>query len=474
MLFNSYAFWGFFLLIILLYRWANHRVQNTVLLVGSYVFYGCWDWRFLPLIAVTTLINFYTGIGIEKYSQSSNSEAEIRKKQRILLTVSIVASLGMLGFFKYWGFFIDSTSALLTALGMSTSLPVLEILLPVGISFYTFQTMSYTIDVYRGETKPTRNLADFALYVAYFPQLVAGPIERSSSLLPQILKRRERLEGDFTEGLSLVMMGLFMKVVVADNLSLIANGGFSGHEDVTGADALMGIYAFAFQIYGDFAGYSLIARGVSKWLGIDLMTNFRMPYLARNPSDFWQRWHISLSSWLRDYLYIPLGGNRGKGWRIYRNLMLTMLIGGLWHGAGWTFVCWGGLHGILLCIYRPFGKQLFLKGRFGRVVATMLFFQWVCLTWLLFRAENMSQVWSMLQLIVTDFTFSDFSRYAFWMLLFLAGPLMLLEIWQEQKYTTRRLEILPWGYRAAIYCYFIFMLIEFPPVQHGEFIYFQF
>ena len=231
MLFNSYAFWGFFLLIILLYRWVNHRVQNTILLIGSYLFYACWDWRFLPLIMTTTVINFYTGLGIEKYAQSGDSEVEIKKKQKILLTISVIASLGMLGFFKYYGFFIESTSSLLTAMGVSANLPVLEILLPVGISFYTFQTMSYTIDVYRGETKPTRNLADFALYVAFFPQLVAGPIERSSSLLPQILKRRERTEGDFTEGLSLVMLGLFMKVVVADNLSLIANGGFSGHEE---------------------------------------------------------------------------------------------------------------------------------------------------------------------------------------------------------------------------------------------------
>jgi len=367
-LFNSYAFWGFFLLIILLYRWANHRTQNTILLVGSYAFYACWDWRFLPLIAITTLINYYTGIGIEKYAQSGEEQRVVKKRQKLLLAVSIVASLGMLGFFKYWGFFIDSTTAFLSAVGLSVSVPVLEILLPVGISFYTFQTMSYTIDVYRGETKPTKNLADFALYVAYFPQLVAGPIERSSSLLPQILERRARREGDFAEGLSLVMLGLFMKVVVADNLALIANGGFSEHEDVTGADALMGVYAFAFQIYGDFAGYSLIARGVSKWLGIDLMTNFKMPYLARNPSDFWQRWHISLSSWLRDYLYIPLGGNRGKKWKVYRNLMLTMLIGGLWHGAGWTFICWGGLHGILLCIYRPFGNKLILKRWYGRVI----------------------------------------------------------------------------------------------------------
>jgi len=442
-------------------------VQNTVLLVASYFFYGCWDWRFIPLIAITTLINYVTGIGID-------NNRDDQKKQKLYLTLSIISSLGILGFFKYWGFFIDSTATLLTALGIQPNLPTLQILLPVGISFYTFQTMSYTIDVYRKDVTPTRNLADFALYVAYFPQLVAGPIERSSSLLPQIVKRREREQGDFAEGLSLVMMGLFLKIVVADNLAFIANGAFSGSDELTGADALIGIYAFAFQIYGDFAGYSSIARGVSKWLGIDLMTNFRMPYLARNPSDFWQRWHISLSSWLRDYLYIPLGGNRGAKWKVYRNLMITMLLGGLWHGAGWTFIAWGAVHGALLCLYRPFDRKLILPGAWGRVLATMLFFQFVCITWLLFRADNMTQVKDMLMLIFTNFEITDFSKYAFWMIIFFAGPLMLYEIWLDREHTNRRLEVIPWGWRAAAYCYFTFMLIEFPPAQHGQFIYFQF
>lgn len=467
MLFNSYAFWLFLAIVLVIYRCCNHRAQNTVLLIASYFFYGCWDWRFLPLIATTTLINYFTGI------QISDNEGNKPKQKRYLIA-SVISSMGLLAFFKYWGFFIESTANLITALGMTPHLPTLQILLPVGISFYTFQTMSYTIDVYRKDVKVTRHLPDFALYVAYFPQLVAGPIERSSSLLPQITQRRKRESGDFAEGLSLILFGLFLKVVLADNLAYIANAGFSGDPKLTGADALIGIYAFAFQIYGDFAGYSSIARGVSKWLGIDLMTNFRMPYLARNPSDFWQRWHISLSSWLRDYLYIPLGGNRGSSFKVYRNLMLTMLLGGLWHGAGWTFICWGGLHGLLLCLYRPLGKKLILKGGVGRVISTLLFFQWVCLTWLLFRADSMQQVGDMLHLIFTDFNITSFTRYGLGMILFIAGPLMAYEIWMDREHTVRRLEIVPWGWRAAVYCYIIFMLIEFPPVQHGEFIYFQF
>ncbi len=467
MLFNSYVFWLFFGVIILLYRCCGHRAQNGLLLVASYFFYACWDWRFIPLIALTTGINYLTGLGIEV-------QEENLKRKKIYLTVSIVSSLTILGFFKYWGFFIESTVEALTALGFQAHVPSLEILLPVGISFYTFQTMSYTIDVYRGEVKPTKNLATFALYVAYFPQLVAGPIERSSSLLPQIMNPRKNREGDFTEGLSLVMYGLFLKVIVADNLAYIVNGAFSGNEAVTGADMLIGVYAFAFQIYGDFAGYSSIARGVSKWMGIDLMVNFKRPYLARNPSEFWQRWHISLSSWLRDYLYIPLGGNRGARWKVYRNLMLTMIIGGIWHGAGWTFICWGAVHGALLCAYRPLGKRKILKGPLGHALAVVLFFQWVCLTWLLFRAESIGQAGDMLMQIVTDFTLTDFTRYGFWMLVFFTLPLLICEIWAERKPLLRRLELVHWSVRAVIYCYVVFMLIEFPPIVHGEFIYFQF
>ena len=468
MLFNSYAFWIFFILLWGTYRFLPHRGQNVMLLVASYFFYSCWDWRFLPLILTTTLVNYFIALGIE------NSEG--KGKHKWLIVLSITVSLGMLAFFKYWGFFTESAAEMLTWIGLRADIQMLNIILPVGISFYTFRTMSYTIDVYRGKIKATRSFTDFALYVAYFPQLVAGPIERSSSLMPQITNsRKSRPSGDFSEGLYLVMLGLFLKVVVGDNLGFIADGIFAESSDeLTGTEALVGVYCFAFQIYGDFAGYSSIARGVSKWLGIDLMTNFRMPYLARNPSDFWQRWHISLSSWLRDYLYIPLGGNRGNKLGVYRNLMLTMLLGGLWHGAGWTFLIWGGLHGVILCIYRALGDKVKLPALWGRILATVFFFHLVCLTWLFFRAESLTQAWEMLTLIFTQQEMTPLANYGLRMVFFFCAPLMVYEIWLDKARSLRRLEAARWGWRAAVYCYFVFMLIIFPPPVFGQFIYFQF
>lgn len=468
MLFNSYAFWLFFALIWVIYRMLPHRGQNLMLLGASYYFYACWDWRFLPLILTTTLVNYFTAIGMEK--------SDDPRRHKWLMAASAVVSLGLLAYFKYFGFFAESAVEMLTWLGFNADIKMLNIILPVGISFYTFQTMSYTIDVYRGQIKPTRSFTDFALYVAYFPQLVAGPIERSSSLMPQITNsRKNRPHGDFSEGLYLVMLGLFLKVVVGDNLGFIADGIFAAEKgDLTGTEALVGVYCFAFQIYGDFAGYSSIARGVSKWLGIDLMTNFRMPYLARNPSDFWQRWHISLSSWLRDYLYIPLGGNRGSKFMIYRNLMITMLLGGLWHGAGWTFLIWGGLHGAILCSYRVLGDRVKLPKLWGRIIATVFFFHLVCLTWLFFRADTLAQAIEMLGLIFTHQEMTPLANYGLRMIVFFCAPLMAYEIWLDQAHTLRRLETARWGWRAAAYCYFVFMLIVFPPPVFGQFIYFQF
>jgi alginate O-acetyltransferase complex protein AlgI len=466
-LFNSYAFWIFFALVWALYRCLPHRGQNVVLLIASYFFYGCWDWRFLPLILTTTAVSYFSAIQI---ADSGN-----KRTQHIWMVLAAVVSLGLLAFFKYWGFFTDSAVALLTTLGFHADLNTLKIVLPVGISFYTFQTMSYTIDVYRGQVTPSRSFTDYALYVAYFPQLVAGPIERSSSLLPQITHPRLRTGGDFAEGLYLILMGLFLKVVMGDNMGFIANGIFGAEKgSLTGTEALVGIYCFAFQIYGDFAGYSSIARGVSKWLGIDLMTNFRMPYLSRNPSEFWQRWHISLSSWLRDYLYIPLGGNRSGPAKTYRNLMLTMLLGGLWHGAGWTFVAWGALHGLILCAYRAAGDRFRLPGRWGRIVATFGFFHLICLAWLFFRAETFAQAWEMLGLIFQNQEMTALARYGLGMLTFFCGPLLVFEIWLDQTHSLRRLETVRWGWRAATYCYLVFMLIVFPPPVFGQFIYFQF
>ena len=272
----------------------------------------------------------------------------------------MVANLGILGFFKYFDFFVESLATLLEGLGFHASRPVLGIVLPAGISFYTFQAMSYTIDIYRGKTEPTRNFGDFALFVCFFPHLVAGPIMRAHTLLPQVIHPRVRSATDFREGLALVLIGLFKKLVLADNMAPIANSVFVRLADgntagLSGSEIMIGIYAFAFQIYGDFSGYSSIARGISKWLGFDLVINFHIPYLAVTPSDFWRRWHISLSSWLRDYLYIPLGGNRHGRLVEYRSLIITMLLGGLWHGASWTFVAWGLYHGAILCAYRLAG-----------------------------------------------------------------------------------------------------------------------
>ena len=471
MAFNSYFFWLFFLVVIGLYRVLPHRGQNRMLLVASYVFYGAWDARFLLLIALSTVVDFFVA---QRIVASPD-----RSRAKRWCTISIAVNLGILGVFKYFDFFTTSFAKLLGSLLNYEADPfTLGIILPVGISFYTFQTLSYTIDVYRGHTKPATNFLDFGLYVAFFPQLVAGPIERSHRLLPQIVHPRVKREGDFTAGLYLVVAGLFAKVVVADNMAFVCNGIFAAPEgEVGGIDRIIGVYAFAFQIYGDFYGYSSIARGISRWMGIDLMANFRMPYFARSPSDFWNRWHISLSSWLRDYLYIPLGGNRGSKLFTYRNLMLTMLLGGLWHGAGWTFILWGLYQGLLLCAYRPFESRLRAAnpGPLRRIAGTFFFFNLVCLGWLFFRAESLSQVWLFLrEIFSTDFHSTILTSYGLKMLLFFAAPFLLFEAWLYRRNDLLALTKVRWGWRAASYSYAVYMLLIFQPLRSSEFIYFQF
>ncbi len=396
--YNQLAFWLLFLAIFLPYWRLPHRAQNLLLLVGSYVFYGFWDYRFLFLILLSTVIDFIGGLGVggvrlspkrlwslgalvigASFALTTQRFTDFRvplatigvvllyalavpylyrldeaRRRRWFLFISMGSNLGILGFFKYWDFFIASAHDLLSRVGVwSGPAPILGIILPAGISFYTFQAMSYTIDIWRGECVPTDDFPDFALFVCFFPHLVAGPIMRAHTLLPQVLKRRRPVPGAFAEGMWLVVIGLFKKIALSDNMAPISNAVFYRLLDnhlagLTGADVLVGVYAFSMQIYGDFSGYSSIARGISKWLGFDLVLNFRQPYIATTPSDFWKRWHISLSTWLRDYLYIPLGGSRGGAWPEYRNLMITMLLGGLWHGARWTFVAWGFYHGAFL------------------------------------------------------------------------------------------------------------------------------
>jgi D-alanyl-lipoteichoic acid acyltransferase DltB (MBOAT superfamily) len=470
MIFNSFIFWGFFAVVLLLYWRLPLQGQNHFLLVASYIFYSYWDWRYLGLLGASTIVDYYVGYYLVRIDDA--------RRRKLLITVSVVMNLTFLGFFKYCGFFVAEFAELLRALGFEPHLPVLQIVLPVGISFYTFQSMAYTIDVYRGVTKPASSLPTFALFVAYFPQLVAGPIERSSQLLPQIENERRYRQGAFAEGLYHILLGLFKKVIVADNLAPIANRVFDTPAvDLTGTEMLIGVYAFAFQIYCDFSGYSSIAQGVSKWLGIDLSYNFRMPYFSRSPSEFWQRWHISLSQWLRDYLYIPLGGNRKGPTRTYINLFLTMLLGGLWHGAAWTFVAWGAWHGLLLIAYRLAGTETFEKPASSVAVVVLqavAMFNFVCIGWIFFRAASIEQAFGMIGALGHGFALTDFALYAGTLLAFFAAPLLAFE-W----YVYRRRDMVvalsrPAWQRVMLYGYLTGMVVVFPPLAQQVFIYFQF
>jgi alginate O-acetyltransferase complex protein AlgI len=407
-LFNSFEFALFFLIVwsirTLLTRTGTLRtiftsisrarvltVRNTVLLVASYAFYAAWDYRFLFLLMASTANDYYVARALDRTSRTS--------RRRLYITLSIAANLGLLGFFKYYGFFATSFAALAHRLGLEVSPHVLKVVLPVGISFYTFQSLSYTLEVYRRHLRAERSLLNFAAFVAFFPQLVAGPIERPNRLLPQFRHMRPVTWPKVSSGAYLVAVGLFKKAVIADNVARVANAAFA-LEAPTRLQALIGVYAFAFQIYADFSAYSDIARGTARMLGFELSRNFDMPYFAATPSEFWRRWHISLSTWLRDYLYVPLGGNRLGPSRTYVNLMVTMVLGGLWHGASWTFVAWGAFHGLVLCAYRPFENSVrawaqgLLPGvrRGLRVLAVVAFVHVVCLSWIFFRASGLEQV----------------------------------------------------------------------------------
>ena len=343
MLFNSIEFLLFLPTVFVLYWFVfnkNLRVQNTLILASSYVFYGWWDYRFLSLIFLSTIVDYIIGISIR------NQYSEI--KQKLLLWCSVLFNLSVLGFFKYYNFFIDSWLDLFSSFGYKIkSIWTLNIILPVGISFYTFQTMSYTIDIYKKKLEPTKDFISFASFVSFFPQLVAGPIERATNLLPQILNKREFKYEQGVQGLRLILWGMFKKVVIADSLAPTVDNIFSNYQDFGGGTLWLGAIYFAFQIYYDFSGYSDIAIGTSKLFGFELMSNFKFPYFSRNIGEFWRRWHISLSTWFRDYLYIPLGGSKDGKWKSIRNIFIIFLVSGFWHGANWTFIVWGLFHSLL-------------------------------------------------------------------------------------------------------------------------------
>ena len=473
MVFNSLHFVWFFLIVYGAYRVLPHRAQNWLLLAASYYFHAAWDWRFLGLLVASTLVDFTCALVLDRSHSPS--------KRRALLCLSLGFNLTLLGFFKYFNFFADNLRTLFTTAGWQVDFVTLHVLLPVGISFYTFVTMSYVIDVYRRELPPTRNLLDFAVFVAYFPHLVAGPILRASRLLPQIQRPRTVTREQMRDGLWLIAWGFFQKIFVADNLASIANMVFDPATHPTGVNVLLGTYAFAFQIYGDFAGYSNVARGTSKLMGIELIENFRFPYLVRTPQEFWRHWHISLSTWLRDYLYIPLGGSRGSAGRTRRNVMVTMVLGGLWHGAAWTFILWGVYHGLLLIAFRAAGHVRVLRAwvsgpaPLARITSWVVMFHLTCIGWLIFRARSARQLGGMITSLVTDFSPSSVNVEGILVpVLLYTTPLLLVhacEAWHDDLLIVPRL---PAGVRYSVYAATFYLTCLFGNFGGAEFIYFQF
>ena len=367
MLFNSYIFLLFASIVIPIYFLIHRRYQNLYLLAVSYLFYGYWDWRFCGLLAFSTFSDFYIGQKLH--------DAETQGKRKAYLQTSIFINLAVLFSFKYFNFFIDSFQVMVSPMGGNLDFLHLNIILPVGISFYTFQTMSYTIDVYRGNLKPTRSIIDFGLFVAFFPQLVAGPIEKAKDLLPQIISRPRTSKLQIREGVTLIVIGFFKKVMIGDTTGRFVDRVFGEMEAFSSGELLTALILFSIQIYADFSGYSSIARGLAKLLGIDLVRNFEQPYLSASISEFWRRWHISLGAWIKDYIYIPLGGNRKGERRTYINLMITMVAIGLWHGASWTFIVYGLLNGVYLVIHRFLLNGKKIAGRYTyQGIGSILFF----------------------------------------------------------------------------------------------------
>jgi alginate O-acetyltransferase complex protein AlgI len=469
MLFNSLAFLCFLPIVLIGVGTLPQRWRNRFLLMAGYFFYGCWDWRFLGLLFLSTVIDFTAG-----RLMSASTDARRRK---LVLVCSLAANLTILGFFKYFNFFAGSAVELLRWLGVHASPPLLSVVLPVGISFYTFQSMSYAIDVYRGDTKPADRFLDYATYVAYFPQLVAGPIERAGHLLPQIISPAKVTAERINVGLTLMMLGFIKKVLIADQLAPEVDRIFSAPAHLSSGMLLKGAYFFMFQIYCDFSGYSDIARGVSELLGIRLRLNFNQPYLSQSITEFWRRWHMSLSSWLRDYLYIPLGGNRHGRWMTYRNLMLTMLIGGLWHGANWTFVAWGGLHGFYLSVERMSGigtgvgpsHERSAGAWAGRVLRTVLTFHLVVFAWIFFRAASFTIAFQYIAGIahLTHLTAIGIAP------LLVAAAVLLIDIPQNAAGDHVVFMRLPWWVQSPLYATACFALVLW---GGGDvpFIYFQF
>ncbi len=471
MIFNSLHFAVFFVIFYVLYLVSGHRLKNAVLFAGSCFFYAYWSWKFLFLLLALTLVNHIIAVKISKNPD--------RKKARLWLISGICIDLGALGFFKYCNFFIANIRWLLESLGFQANVRFLSIALPLGISFYIFRILSYLIDVYRKEEPPAKRFFDFAVYASFFPLILAGPIQRAKSLLPQISGKRVITRDDIYTGGWLIFYGLFKKVFLADNMAKIADQIFVSNGMGNGILVLLGCYAYAFQIYGDFSGYSDMAAGISRLMGFKIMTNFRLPYFAANPSDFWRRWHTSLSTWFRDYVYIPLGGNRGSSAFIYRNLLLTMAIAGLWHGASWVFVIWGVYHGILLVLHRlgnGWTANAGILKKIPSVVKIFVTFNLVCLGWLAFRSESFVQMRCMLENLFFKFKFVHGMGAQLFALRIaaLSWLVLLIEILQYRKDDADIILKQPLFVRYAVYTAMVFLIYLYGDFGGKEFIYLQF
>ena len=480
MLFNSISF-AIFLPIVFVLYWLlnkNYRWQNLLLLIASYYFYMCWDWRFGFLLMFSTVLDYYTGLRLHE----NNSE----KSRKFWLWLSIGINLGFLGFFKYYNFFIDSFTDLLLNFGVKVNPWTLNIILPVGISFYTFHGLSYVIDIYKKKIPAEKNFIDYGVFVSFFPLLVAGPIERATHLLPQIQKKRNFNYTQAVDGLRQILWGLFKKMVIADNCAIYANEIFANSDTASGSTLFLGAIFFAFQIYCDFSGYSDIALGVARLFGIELLRNFAYPYFSRDIAEFWRRWHISLSTWFRDYLYIPLGGSKGGNWMRVRNTFIIFIVSGFWHGANWTFIAWGFLNAlfimpsILLKTNRnnleivAFNK---LMPSFREVISIIITFILTVFAWIFFRAESLTHAFSYISGIFSKslLTFPDLNKAALATLILIAFLLLIEWFGKEQQYALqtfwhKKPRILRWLFYA-----FIMLLIGlFMQTEESPFIYFQF
>ena len=477
MLFNSIDFAIFLPIVFILYWFVannNLKLQNFLIVLASYLFYGWWDWRFLSLIIFSTLIDYFVGRKLKV--------EEDQVKRKILLWTSILVNLGFLGFFKYYNFFLDNFITAFSFFGTEIKANSLNIILPVGISFYTFQTLSYSIDVYKRKLEPTKDFISFSAFVSFFPQLVAGPIERATHLLPQFYKKRYFDYGKAVDGMRQILWGLFKKVVIADNCAEYANLIFNNSPDHSGGTLVLGALFFTFQIYGDFSGYSDIAIGTSRLFGFDLKQNFAFPYFSRDIAEFWRRWHISLSTWFRDYLYIPLGGSKGTNSKRIRNVFIIFLVSGFWHGANWTFIIWGALNAIyflplLLTKNNRNHLDIVAQGKnlpnIKEFLSILLTFGLTVLAWIFFRAENIEHAFNYISQIFSKSLFTIPEQLP--MLTIILILFFVIVEWRgrDEQHPLAKLIYLKSYQRYSVYLLFIFLIFMFH-TKEQEFIYFQF